>query len=192
MFSKFTLTQCVALLLVGSGVAHGVTVEGIKLAPGERLVAIDGVPVDEYTANKATTSTPASKAHVVKKAATNGEGPVARATNIVGNLVRSNKSFSHSNGATALDKANTERAKQGYGALTPDPALQKLALRKATIAAQRSFKNHIGGSLGGAKCEGVGFTNGRFLTCCLDERGTYGGAAMVQGRDGWYCCLLVR
>lgn len=196
MLSKITLTHC-AVLLLFSGAAYGVNVEGIKLAPGERLVAIDGVPVDAATAAKVETRTSATT-HTVKKVDTSAdkvataESTEATATNIVGNLVRSNKSFSHSDGATALDKANTERAKQGFGALVPDPALQRLALRKATIAAKRSFKNHIGGSLGGAKCEGVGFTNGRFLTCCLDERGTYGGAAMVKGRDGWYCCLLVR
>ena len=197
MFSKFTLTHCAALLLIGSGAAYGVNVEGIKLAPGERLVAIDGVPVDAATAAKVQTTSGTAKnstatKHVVQKAVATAEGTVDHATNIVGNLVRSGQSFSHSDGATALDKANTERAKQGYGALIPDPALQQLALRKATIAASRGYKNHIGGSLGGAKCEGVGFTNGRFLSCCLDERGTYGGAAMVQGRDGWYCCLLVR
>jgi hypothetical protein len=101
-------------------------------------------------------------------------------------------SFSHTPGATALDKANAERQRQGQRPLMPDPQLQALALQKATIAAQRRHKNHIGGSLGGAKCEGVGHTNGRFLSCCLDEPGTYGGAAMVQGADGWYCCLLVR
>lgn len=192
MFSKFTLTQCTALLLVGSSVAYGANVQGIKLAPGERLVAIDGVPVDASTAAKVATGRGAPARQVVKKVATGAQGTVDHATNIVGNLVRSGKSFSHSDGVTALDKANTERAKQGYNALIPDPALQELALRKATIAAQRGYKNHIGGSLGGAKCEGVGFTNGRFLSCCLDERGTYGGAAMVKGRDGWYCCLLVR
>lgn len=164
---------------------------GIKLNPGERLIAVDGVPVNSSQASTPVASTqpstPSSPGVAVRtmKVATH-------ATNIVGNLVRSSLPFSHSDGATALEKANTERAKQGYGALMPDPALQELALRKATIAAQRGYKNHIGGSLGGAACEGVGHTNGRFLTCCLDERGTYGGAAMVQGRDGWYCCLLVR
>ncbi len=121
-----------------------------------------------------------------------GKGPAAHARNIVGNLVQSGQPFSHSAGFTALEKANAERARNGQRALVPDPQLQALALRKATIAAQRGHKNHIGGSLGGAACEGVGHTNGRFLSCCLDEPGTYGGAAMVQGRDGWYCCLLVR
>lgn len=112
--------------------------------------------------------------------------------NIVGELTASGLPFSHTPGATALDKANHERRLRGQGPLIPDPALQQLALTKATIAAQQGNKNHIGGSLGGARAEGVGHTNGRFLSCCLDMPATYGGAAMVKGRDGWYCCLLVR
>jgi uncharacterized protein YkwD len=112
--------------------------------------------------------------------------------NIVGELTSSGLPFSHTPGATALEKANHERRLRGQGPLIPDPALQQLALTKATIAAQRGNKNHIGGSLGGARAEGVGHTNGRFLSCCLDMPATYGGAAMVKGRDGWYCCLLVR
>jgi len=149
----------------------------IPLQPGETLVAVDGVPV---------TATKEPQRDSGKSAAK------ASAGNVVGQLVRSNLPFSHTPGSTALEKANAERARNGQRALIPDPQLEALALRKATTAAQRRFKNHIGGSLGGAKCEGVGFTNGRFLSCCLDEPGTYGGAAMVQGADGWYCCLLVR
>ena len=197
----------------------GVNLKGIELKPGERLVAIDGVPVEKLSPQQlaaiqqpapvnepapANEAVPAAKPAAANDKPAATQGPVAPTTteptaseapadtNIVGNLVRSNKSFSHSDGVTALDKANTERRKQGYSTLLPDPALQALALRKATIAAKRGYKNHIGGTLGGAKCEGVGWTNGRFLSCCLDEPGTYGGAAMVQGRDGWYCCLLVR
>lgn len=113
-------------------------------------------------------------------------------TNIVGKLVRTNLPFSHTPGATALEKANYERKRNGQGALKADAGLQALALKKAKIAAERGYKNHIGGSLGNAKAEGVGHTQGRFLTCCLDMPAKYGGAAMVKGRDGWYCCLLVR
>ena len=113
-------------------------------------------------------------------------------TNIVGKLVRTNLPFSHTPGSTALEKANYERKRNGQGALKADPSLQALALKKAKIAAQRGYKNHIGGSLGNARAEGVGHTQGRFLTCCLDMPAKYGGAAMVKGKDGWYCCLLVR
>lgn len=185
MVKDFALTTSMAVALTMGGVASGQDIQGIDLAPGERLVSVDGVPVEQQPSQVATMGAPVVEGAVV-------EGALHTATNIVGNLVPSGQSFSHSDGATALDKANTERARKGLGALMPDPSLQALALRKATIAAGRNYKNHVGGSLGGAACEGVGHTNGRFLTCCLDQHGTYGGAAMVQGRDGWYCCLLVR
>src|SRR5690606_33894627 len=137
-----------ALALCGVTTAQQAqSMEGIEVNPGERLVAIDGVPVASQQAARLT-SRPSSAAPK--------NGPVAHAANIVGNLVRSNRPFSHTPGATALDKANAERQRQGQRPLLPDPQLQALALRKATIAAQRGHKNHIGGSLGGAKCEGVG------------------------------------
>lgn len=172
------LKMAMGALLATASVASGQNPYGIELNPGERLVSVDGVAVNS--------NAPATGA--VERV----QDVASHATNIVGNLVQSGRAFSHSAGETALEKANTERARNGQRSLLPDPALQQLALHKATIAAQRSYKNHVGGSLGGAACEGVGFTNGRFLTCCLDKPGTYGGAAMVQGRDGWYCCLLVR
>jgi len=175
-------------------------VTGFNLKPGERLVAVDGVPVGGMQTgvvqnNGSQTVVPASaisgsNGSVVQASAIVPSSGVAR--NIEGNLTMSGLPFSHTPGETALDKANHERRLNGVGNLIPDPALQQLALEKAKIAAARGHKNHIGGSLGGAKAEGVGHTQGRFLSCCLDMPATYGGAAMVQGRDGWYCCLLVR
>jgi hypothetical protein len=183
----------VAIVLMGtfafsSSVAEAVDVSGIKLNPGERLIAVDGKPVDGVSGQSVAGSNNRSVVQVSARSA-GGQGMAA---NIVGNLVNSGMPFSHTPGATALDKANHERRKNGVGNLIPDPQLQQLALQKAQIAAARGHKNHIGGSLGGARAEGVGHTNGRFLSCCLDMPATYGGAAMVQGRDGWYCCLLVR
>lgn len=171
---------------------QGQQIQGIKLNPGERLVAINGVPVGDYVQQAAYLPQQAARPPAATSKTAAPASAQAAHGNIIGTLTRSNLSFSHTPGATALEKANAERRRYGQGPLLPDPQLQALALRKATIAAQRGYKNHIGGSLGSAQCEGVGHTNGRFLTCCLDERGTYGGAAMVQGADGWYCCLLVR
>lgn len=183
---RFGTTAIVLSLLVGSAAAANPTdLSGFNLNPGERIVAIDGVPVEG----------------AVAQGSQRGQGQVRQAShqpvraiarNIVGNLVPSGMPFSHTPGETALDKANYERRRNGVGDLIPDPQLQALALQKAKIAAARGQKNHVGGSLGGARAEGVGHTNGRFLSCCLDMPATYGGAAMVQGRDGWYCCLLVR
>lgn len=171
------------MLVCLTGYGQGYDPADFNLAPGEVLVAVDGVPVENYGQ---PSQQPQRRA----------QGPVRRlagaARNIVGNLVRNGLPFSHTPGRTALEKANHERMLVGTGPLKPDPALQALALRKATIAAERTQKGHIGGTMGGAKCEGTATTNGMFLSCCLDEPGTYGGAAMVQGADGWYCCLLVR
>jgi hypothetical protein len=195
---RFRMVGFLCTILTGWG-AHAADTSGIKLNPGERIVAINGVPVEQLGiapdgtrmggGSPSTSAVVTASASVTKQASVQ---PAAYATNIVGNLVRTGQSFSHTPGESALDKANYERRMRGMGALTPDPALQELALQKATIAAARGYKNHIGGSLGGARAEGVGHTNGRFLSCCLDMPATYGGAAMVQGRDGWYCCLLVR
>ncbi|MGI9458045.1 MAG: hypothetical protein ACR2NU_15880 [Aeoliella sp.] len=179
MANKFLKLMLMLALVAAGRAAYALDLKGIQLNPGERLVAIEGVPVPG----------PGQVASAVQPQANSA---ASGAANIVGNLTRSNLPFSHTPGASALEKANAERARNCQRPLIPDPQLQALALRKATIAAQRRFKNHIGGSLGGAKCEGVGHTHGRFLSCCLDEPGTYGGAAMVQGADGWYCCLLVR
>jgi hypothetical protein len=188
-----------ACMILSACAVHAADSQGIKLNPGERIVAINGVPIEKLGINPDGTpkanGTPI-EGGVVTASATVVSGsapaPVAMATNIVGNLVRSGLPFSHTPGESALEKANHERRRNGMGALIPDPALQELALQKAQIAAARGYKNHIGGSLGGARAEGVGHTQGRFLSCCLDMPATYGGAAMVQGRDGWYCCLLVR
>lgn len=156
---------------------------GIPLNPGERLVSIDNVPVNPAPMNQAQLRSFAEPSiysgGVVQSSATMPITQPART--------------SQAQSVSALQKANGERQRYGMGPLAPDPQLQALALQKATVAAQRGQKGHIGGSLGGASCEGVGHTTyGRFISCCLDQPGTHGGAAMVHGRDGWYCCLLVR
>lgn len=235
---RFCTISLVLSLVAGSASVHAANDwSGFDLKPGERIVAIDGIPVNgaarnsvdaavrqvetskrsakpakptkaEVSAKSSESSkraaAPSKQASVkkatAKKAASKRE-PSKRssdgstelvATNIDGKLVPSGMPFSHTPGETALEKANYERRKNGVGNLKPDPQLQALALKKARIAASRRYKNHIGGSLGGARAEGVGHTQGRFLSCCLDMHATYGGAAMVQGADGWYCCLLVR
>jgi hypothetical protein len=187
-------------MLGGSVVSANDMASGFNLKPGEKLVAVDGVPVGglptgSVQGNGVQTVVPVSATYHANGGVMHASAAMPMQSgvrNIEGNLVASGQPFSHTPGETALDKANHERRKNGVGNLIPDPALQQLALQKARIAAARGHKNHIGGSLGGARAEGVGHTNGRFLSCCLDMPATYGGAAMVQGRDGWYCCLLVR
>lgn len=208
----FQIALAASVLLGAASFAAANDWSGFDLKPGERIIAIDGVPVNGPVARGSSTATPKRTATTAKpkservtvakpaveksESAKSSKGSAPRgdgiAKNIDGTLVRNGLPFSHTPGETALEKANYERRKNGVGDLIPDPELQALALQKARIAASRRFKNHIGGSLGGARAEGVGHTQGRFLSCCLDMPATYGGAAMVQGADGWYCCLLVR
>lgn len=192
---RYGLWLLVTLLCpaVFGSLATGQDISGIPLNPGERLIAVDGVPVNGARVYGGQANGRGGAIGTAARPAVAAVGSaVAGGRNIVGQLVRSGMPFSHSPGDSALAKANVERQRNGQRPLIPDPQLQQLALQKATIAAQRRHKNHVGGSLGGARCEGVGHTQGRFLSCCLDTPGTYGGAAMVQGADGWYCCLLVR
>lgn len=175
----------ITLVWLAASLAMAQQNSDIKLNPGERIIAINGVP---YTGGVVTAAATGTSVSVV----TNSSSHQIEATNIVGQPVQTGQPFSHTPGTTALQKANYERRLQGQGPLLPDPQLQQLALEKASIAARHRHKNHIGGSQGGASCEGVAHTAGRFLACCLDKPGTHGGAAMVQGTDGWYCCLLVR
>lgn len=114
--------------------------------------------------------------------------------NIVGDLSTwEHRDFSRTPGETLLDKVNHERRREGSNPIEIiDPNLHALALKKATYAAEHSIDGHIGGDEGGAKCEGVGTSNGRFMTCCLNYRATHCGAAMVQGRNAWYCIVLIK
>ncbi|HBJ35630.1 MAG TPA: hypothetical protein DDZ51_12975 [Planctomycetaceae bacterium] len=195
--SFLTVAVC---MFGGSMVSANDMVSGFNLNPGEKLVAVDGVPVGglptgSVQRNGGQTVMPISATYQASGGVMQASAAMPMQSdvrNIEGTLTASGQPFSHTPGETALEKANYERRKNGVGNLIPDPALQQLALEKARIAAARGHKNHIGGSLGGARAEGVGHTQGRFLSCCLDMHATYGGAAMVQGRDGWYCCLLVR
>lgn len=99
-------------------------------------------------------------------------------------------------GENALDVVNRQRAACNRGSLVIDPYLQAAAEYKASLAARRRHRGHLGGSLYGANYEGIGYgSQKRFRACYLytAPKGTRCGAAMVRGSDGlWYCCLLVR
>lgn len=93
-----------------------------------------------------------------------------------------------------LSLLNQQRAQKGLGALIPNRSLMDGALSKASRAASRGYKNHLGGSQYGAKYEGVGFNSQRAFNSCYAytaPAGTPVGAATVKGRDGYYSCLLV-
>lgn len=94
---------------------------------------------------------------------------------------------------SALAELNAIRAQRGLHPLIEDPSLSAVARRKASIQAIRGAMFHPGGSMGGARFEGVGM-GARFTTCYQDAtNATYAGAATVTGRNGQrYHCLLIR
>lgn len=104
--------------------------------------------------------------------------------------------FSIGNTATyggAIAEVNSIRARRGLPPFVEDPSLSAVAYQKASIQANRGAMGHPGGSMGGARFEGVGM--GREFTSCYlySTGGQYAGAASVPGRNGQrYHCLLVR
>ena len=98
-----------------------------------------------------------------------------------------------SNAGSAIAEANTLRIQRGLPPFIEDPSLSAVAYNKASIQANAGQMYHPGGSMGGARYEGVGMGQ-QFLTCYLYSNvGQYAGAATVVGRNGQrYHCLLVK
>lgn len=101
-------------------------------------------------------------------------------------------SASYSRGSS-IAEVNAIRARRGLQPFIEDPALTAVAYRKASMQARRGRMFHPGGSMGGARYEGVG-VGSRFSACYLFSQGSrYAGAATVVGRNGRrYHCLLIR
>ena len=95
--------------------------------------------------------------------------------------------------SSALAELNAIRAQRGLRPLIEDAALSAVAFTKASIQAARGAMFHPGGSMGGARFEGVGM-GPRFTTCYQDATSaTYAGAATVTGANGQrFHCLLLR
>jgi hypothetical protein len=73
--------------------------------------------------------------------------------------------------------------------------LPGLAQRKAIQAAQRRLRGHVGGGLGGAKYEGVGWSNvsrqSAIQSCCYWGARPTAQIGCTRGPDGfWYACVL--
>ena len=70
-----------------------------------------------------------------------------------------------------------------------------LAQRKAAQAASKGVQGHLGGGLGGAKFEGVGWSNQSaqkaIENCCYWGKRPTAQIGVRRGRDGfWYACVL--
>jgi hypothetical protein len=73
--------------------------------------------------------------------------------------------------------------------------LPGLAQRKAKRAAQGGIRGHLGGGLGGAKYEGVGWSNQSaqraIESCCYWGTRPTAQIGVAKGSDGfWYACVL--
>lgn len=101
----------------------------------------------------------------------------------------------------ALNEVNAVRAARGLNALIPDAALTEAAGRCAQYRAARLVFGHTpndfafmpaGGFARAAGCAAYPPVDG-WLSCCMWDRATYGGAAWVMGADGKrYMHLFVR
>ena len=72
-----------------------------------------------------------------------------------------------------------------------------LANQKAQIAASRGLRGqHVGGSLGGGRYEGVGWStqspDQAVRVACYWGRKTPIAIGVARGRDGWYSCVIYR
>lgn len=94
-----------------------------------------------------------------------------------------------------------------YSAQPAGPVMstfQRLAQAKANMAARMGHKGHVGGSLGGANYEGVGYSSASaqqaINVACYSGHPSSAkgpgrprlGVGVARGRDGWYACLLYR
>jgi len=72
---------------------------------------------------------------------------------------------------------------------------QGVAQRKAAQAAQSNIRGHVGGGLGGARYEGVGWSNvsaqSAIEHCCYWGTRPVAEIGVAKGNDGcWYACVL--
>jgi hypothetical protein len=77
-----------------------------------------------------------------------------------------------------------------------DACVHCVAKQKAQIAANRLIRGHVGGSLGGARYEGVGWGStpqAALSKCCYSGRRPMVAQAVARGRDGnYYAVRLFR
>ena len=71
---------------------------------------------------------------------------------------------------------------------------QAVASTKASQAASRGIKGHLGGGFGGGNAEGVGFSTysaqNALNNCCFTGQRTVAGSSVVRGGDGWYAVKI--
>lgn len=170
-----------AIVLVGQS-ADAQNRYGIQLKPGERLIAVDGVPVNQfqngYYSNNAATSQvvqatavqpaakPAASAAAKKPAATGAKKPAA------------------SKPLTADAKATAKPISK------PAPSMysgsdQERAQAEANYMAANGIRGHVGGQIG--RFEGCGWSTGGTPNTCTPSYGmTLTADATAYGPGGVY------
>ena len=118
---------------------------------------------------------------------------VAYATHAQPSSLATPQQTTPSSGRSAIAEVNALRAQRGLPAFQEDPSLSAIARQKASIQAQRGVMAHPGGTMGGARYEGVGMGQS-FISCYLYSNvGRTAGAASVRGANGQrFHCLLIR
>ncbi len=104
-------------------------------------------------------------------------------------------------GGSALDEVNAKRRAFGLSPLIEDPLLTAGAQAVARYRAERLLFGHtsndfaflpVGAAARSAGCAAYDASYG-WMSCCVRDAATYGGAAWVTGRDGKrYMHLFVR
>jgi uncharacterized protein YkwD len=128
--------------------------------------------------------------------------PTTYSSNHSGNyspVQQTSYSSGYSSGGTSnvLAMLNSQRARQGVGALSYDPTLQAVAQRRAQTMASMGIKSHPPGSFAPGRYEGVGWSSSfspSGVSACYTSSPNmrYAGAAMATGRDGVYFAVVYR
>ncbi len=71
---------------------------------------------------------------------------------------------------------------------------QEVAVRKASYAAARGIRGHVGGGFGGGSFEGVGWSTTPNVPTCTPGPGRQliGDSGPILGRGGYYRCRIWR
>jgi len=102
------------------------------------------------------------------------------------------QTIQHSSASYSPSTQTVSRSRNQYTSTNPQPGL---AQQKAQQAAQMAFRDHIGGGLGGAKFEGVGWSNqsprSAIQNCCYWGQKPPAQIGVSKSHDGcWYACVL--
>ena len=92
-------------------------------------------------------------------------------------------------GSSSRSRSTTVYRSASYGG---NP--QAVASNKASHAAARGIRGHVGGGFGGGHAEGVGFSTrsaaDALNNCCFTGQRKVAGSSVVRGKGGWYAVKI--